>query len=65
MNDRKMIGRVFLLTMGKWVMTPKAIITVLLLTVFCLVLGNPLYVYAAKEGKTLNVLEPWRWSMPS
>lgn len=59
MDNVKMVGRVFLMTMGKWVMAPKAIITMLLLTAFCLVLGNPLYVYAAKEGKTLNVLEPY------
>lgn len=59
MHNFKIIGRVFLATMGKWVMAPKAIITALLLTVFCLVLATPLYEYAVEEGKSLNVLEPY------
>ncbi|MGI6704865.1 MAG: hypothetical protein ACOX6S_00910 [Clostridia bacterium] len=59
MHNFKIIGRVFQATMGKWVMAPKAIITALLLTVFCLVLATPLYEYAVEEGKSLNVLEPY------
>jgi hypothetical protein len=59
MDDRKVIGRVFFMTMGKWIMAPKAIITSLLMTAFCVVLTNPLLEYAAEEGQALNVLEPY------
>ena len=59
MDNGKTIGRVFLMTMGKWVMAPKAIITALLLIAFCVVMVNPLYDFAAKEGKALNVLESY------
>ncbi len=59
MADRQIVGRVFLMTMGKWIMAPKAILTALLLLIFCLILGNPLYTYAAENEQALNVLEPY------
>ncbi|MGI6704855.1 MAG: hypothetical protein ACOX6S_00885 [Clostridia bacterium] len=59
MNNGRMIGRVFMMTMTKWMMAPKAIITALLLTAFCVVQVHSLYEYVAEEGQILNVLEPY------